>query len=153
LGLVGRTSSAAPAPPAAAGRSDVPLTLQLHVRSRPRDVSRGGYDLQDGRFARHADAEREAVETRSPVHVEAAGAVAEQPVIRPCAAAEDRPVEAEAQETELPPVRVARERQVDVTGRDVPEDAWIVQEQEAEVSGAARMAGDEVLDVLATSPT
>src|SRR5439155_1061537 len=115
----------------------------LHKKDFVKAVEADGFG-----FARRADAKREAVEAGSAVNVEPPRAVSEEPVVGPGAPAQDRPVEAEAQEAELPAVRVARERQVDVPGRDVPEDARIVKEQQAEVFGAARMAGDELLDVL-----
>src|SRR5262249_49560141 len=107
------------------------------------------HDFQQRGLARHADPEREAVEAGAAMDVEAIRAVAEEPVIGPTGAREHGPVEPEAHETELSAVRVARERQVDLAGRDVPEDARVVEQQETQMPRAAGMRLQDFQDVTA----
>src|SRR5262249_39359753 len=90
-------------------------------------------------------------EPGAAVHVEPVRAVPEEPVVWPARAREDRPVEAEAHEAELAPVRVPRQRQVRLARRHVPEAQRIVQEKEAEMSRTPRETCQKLEDVLAMS--
>src|SRR5262249_60278784 len=107
--------------------------------------------LKGGGPARHAGAQGEAVDPGAAVHVEPVRAVPEEPVVWPARAREDRPVEAEAHEAELAPVRVPRQRQVRLARRHVPEAQRIVQEKEAEMSRTPRETCQKLEDVLAMS--
>src|SRR5262245_31280020 len=107
------------------------------------------HELEHRHLARHADAQREAVEAGTPVHVETVRTVAEEPVIGPARACEHGPVEPEADEPELAPVRVTGQRQVDVALGHVAEAERVVQQEQAEMSRAAWEAIEQVADVLA----
>src|SRR5262245_14190989 len=147
-----------PSSPSTTTRPRSSRRLQPPARTSVKAMTRSGRriasaiaddQLEHRHLARHADAEREAVETGTPVHVETVRTVAEEPVIGPARACEYGPIEPEADEAELAPVRVTRQRQVDVALGHVAEAERVVQQEQPEVTRAAREAIEQVADVLA----
>jgi len=58
--------------------------------------------------------------------VEPAGSRSEETVIRPRTSPKDGPVDPEADEAELPPVRVTRENEIDLAGSKARESERVV---------------------------
>src|SRR5262249_48146606 len=130
------TLGSMPSSPSTMTRPRSSRRLQPPARTSVKAMTRSGRriasaiaddQLEHRHLARHADAEREAVETGTPVHVETVRTVAEEPVIGPARACEYGPIEPEADEAELAPVRVTRQRQVDVALGHVAEAERVVQ--------------------------
>ena len=86
------------------------------------------------------------------MHVEPVRPVSKEAMVRPRRTFQHRPIEPETHDADLTAVRVAREGEIGLALRHVPESAGVVEQQQTHETFSARMVRENRLDVLPPAP-
>ena len=108
-------------------------------------------DLEHRMFGGDADTEREPVEAGSAMNVESAASAREEALIGPSRGGQDGPVDSERDEADLSSVSVSREDEIDLVLGQRVKAHGIVEQEQTQVSVAARKAREEPAEVFAVA--